>query len=422
MGFNIQSYKTKGLLQGDMTIWTALIVLCVISIIEVYSASSGMSYKTGKYWQPMTEHGTFVVIGFFITWFIHQVPCKLFKLGSLILVIASLIMLIWALVAGSKTNDAGRWISIMGKTFQPSEFAKLAVVGYISYIMSVCRDEKNKISNLGLKMIAVVALPFIALIGMENFSTAALLCVVVFVMLIIGEAPKKFILSICLAVAILGGTVGTAMFTMSKETATEISEAVPALHRLPTWVGRLHENHSLPEDPNDYNVNDHQQVAHAKIAVATCNIVGRGPGKSIERDYLPQAFSDFIYAIIIEEGGIEFAVIVMAMYLLLIYRSWRIASKCAKPFPAYLVMGLSFMLVLQAIVNMGVAVGLLPVTGQPLPLVSKGGTSYIITCMYIGMILSVSRSAKKIEEPATQLATISSDNDTYESQINETEL
>lgn len=421
MGFNIQTYKTKGLLQGDMTIWTALIVLCVISIIEVYSASSGMSYKSGKYWQPMTEHGTFVIIGFFITWLVHQVPCKLFKLGSLLLVIASFIMLIWAIVAGSKTNDAVRWISIMGKTFQPSEFAKVAVIGYMAYIMSVCRDAKNKISSLGLKMIAAVALPFVVLIGMENFSTAGLLCVVIFVMLIIGEAPKKFMLSICLIIGILGATLGTTMLTMSKETATEISEAVPALHRLPTWVSRLHEDHSLPEDPNDYNVNDHQQVAHAKIAVATCNIVGRGPGKSIERDYLPQAFSDFIYAIIIEEGGIEFAILVMAMYILLLYRSWRIASKCAKPFPAYLAMGLSFMLVLQAIVNMGVAVGMLPVTGQPLPLVSKGGTSYIITCIYIGMILSVSRSARKIEEPTTQLVTVSADNTTYNIESTATE-
>ncbi len=407
MGFNIQTYKTKGLLQGDITIWTALIALCVISVIEVYSASSGMSYKSGKYWQPMTEHGTFVLFGLFLTWIMHQIPCKLFKLFSLILIIVSFGMLIWALIAGAKTNDAGRWISIMGKTFQPSEFAKLAVIGFIAYIMSICRDEKNKISSLGLKMIAFVTMPFIVLIGMENFSTAGLLSLVIFVMLIIGEAPRKFMLTLVLGLFILIGSLGTIMYTMSQETATELGESISALHRLPTWVHRLHEDHSRPEDPNDYNVNDHQQVAHAKIAVATCNFVGKGPGKSVERDYLPQAFSDFIYAIIIEEGGIIFAVIVMSLYILLLYRGWKIASKCAKPFPAYLVMGLSFMLVLQAVVNMGVAVGLLPVTGQPLPLVSKGGTSYIITCMYVGMILSVSRSARKIDEPVAQLAVAS---------------
>lgn len=422
MAFNIQTYKTKGLLQGDMTVWVALIMLCIISIIEVYSASSGMSYKTGQYWKPMADHGTFVVIGLFVTWIVHQIPCKLFKLLSLGLILLSFFMLIWA-IGSEKTNDAGRWISIAGKTFQPSEFAKLAIIGYIAYIMSTHRDEKNKISSLGLKMICAVSVPFLALIGMENFSTAGLLALVIFGMLVIGEAPKKFMLTICLGAFILLGSLGTVLLTMSKDTAVEIGEKVEALHRLPTWVSRLHEDHTLPEDPNDYNVNDHQQVAHAKIAVATCNIVGRGPGKSIERDYLPQAFSDFIYAIIIEEGGLEFAILVMGMYLLLLYRSWRIASKCARPFPAYLVMGLSMMLVLQALINMGVAVGLLPVTGQTLPLVSKGGTSYIITCAYIGMILSVSRSAKKIEEAETQVAVARREDNSYtenaDSEVNE---
>ncbi len=403
MGFNIQSYKSKGLLQGDITIWVALIFLCVISIVEVYSASSGMSYKSGKYWQPMTEHGMFVVFGLFVTWIMHQVPCKLFKLFSLALVVLSFFMLIWA-IASEKTNDAGRWISIAGKTFQPSEFAKLAVIGYTAYIMSICRNEKNKVSSTGIKMIAAVVVPFALLIGMENFSTAAILLVVIYVMLIIGEAPAKLLLSLFLAASLSIGTLGAAMYTMSKETATEISQKITALHRLPTWVSRLHEGHALPENPDDYNVNDHQQVAHAKIAVATCNFVGKGPGKSVERDYLPQAFSDFIYAIIIEESGLFGSFVVMILYLLLLYRAWRIASRCAKPFPAYLAMGLSFMLVFQAMINMGVAVGLLPVTGQPLPLISKGGTSYIITCMYIGMILSVSKSARKIDELAPQTA------------------
>ena len=403
MGFNIQSYKSKGLLQGDITIWVALIFLCVISIVEVYSASSGMSYKSGKYWQPMTEHGMFVVFGLFVTWIMHQVPCKLFKLFSLALVVLSFFMLIWA-IASEKTNDAGRWISIAGKTFQPSEFAKLAVIGYTAYIMSICRNEKNKVSSTGIKMIAAVVVPFALLIGMENFSTAAILLVVIYVMLIIGEAPAKLLLSLFLAASLSIGTLGAAMYTMSKETATEISQKITALHRLPTWVSRLHEGHALPENPDDYNVNDHQQVAHAKIAVATCNFVGKGPGKSVERDYLPQAFSDFIYAIIIEESGLFGSFIVMILYLLLLYRAWRIASRCAKPFPAYLAMGLSFMLVFQAMINMGVAVGLLPVTGQPLPLISKGGTSYIITCMYIGMILSVSKSARKIDELAPHTA------------------
>ena len=414
MSFNIQTYKSKGLFQGDITIWVALIVLCIISVIEVYSASSGMSYKSGKYWQPMTEHGTYVVIGLFITWLTHQVPCKLFKLFSLLLLLLSTILLIWALFFTERTNDAGRWISVMGKTFQPSEFAKLALIGFVAYIMSICRDENNKISKVGLKIIGGVGVVFIGLIGLENFSTAALLLFVVFIMLIVGEAPKKFLFSLIGIGGISGGLLVLTLLFMPLETAKDLGKTYSPLHRLPTWVHRAQSGGSaLPEDPNDYNVSDNQQVAHAKIAVATCNYVGKGPGKSVERDYLPQAFSDFIYAIIIEEGGIEAAVLVMLCYLLLIYRSWKIASRCAKPFPAYLVMGLSFMLVLQALVNMGVAVGLLPVTGQPLPLISKGGTSYIITCIYIGMILSVSRSAKKIDEETPVLVTVGSQDSIY---------
>lgn len=400
----IQTYKNKRVLQGDPTVWTVLILLCLISIIEIYSASSGLSYKTGKYWQPVAEHAVFAFIGVAAAWIVHQVPCKLFKLSSLALIFISFGLLIWAMVSGDKINETGRWISIMGKTFQPSEFAKLAVIGYVAYIMSVCRNEKNKISSFGIKMIAWIVLPFMALIGMENFSTAGLLGLVVFVMLFIGEAQKKLMLSLVLGGGLLVGTLGTVMLTMSQETAQELGKSYSALHRLPTWVHRLHQDNTLPEDPNDYNVNDNQQVAHAKIAVATCNFTGRGLGKSVERDYLPHASSDFIYAIIIEEGGLILSGLVMLLYLLLLYRAWRIASRCAKPFPAYLVMGLSLMLVTQAMVNMGVAVGLLPVTGQPLPLISKGGTSYIITCIYIGMILSVSRTARKIDENTPELA------------------
>lgn len=411
MSLSFQSYKSKGLLQGDITIWVALIALCLISVIEVYSASSGISYKTGKYWLPMAEHGLFVCFGFFMAWLAHLVPCKLYKLLSLFLIVVSFFMLVWALSVEEKTNDAGRWVTVMGKTFQPSEFAKLAIIGFVAYIMAICRDKNNNISSVGLKIICVVVAVFAILIGMENFSTACLLTLVVFVMLILGDAPRRFTLPLFLLGSAAVVLVGLTLYFMPMQTAKELGEKYKPLHRLPTWVHRIQDGNTLPEDPNDYNVIDNQQVAHAKIAVATCNYVGKGPGKSVERDYLPQAFSDFIYAIIIEEGGLEAAILVMLCYLLVIYRSWKISTRCAKLFPTYLVMGLAFMLVLQAFINMGVAVGILPVTGQPLPLISKGGTSYIITCIYIGMILSVSRSAKKIDEPA--LATAGSSEANY---------
>lgn len=402
MTFKLKTYKKERLLQGDTTIWTCLILLSVISVIEVYSASSSLTYKTGNYWQPMMEHGCFVFLGLMVTWLVHQIPCRLFKICSLGMLLLSFCLLIWAIFAGTKINETGRWIMIFGKTIQPSEFAKVALVGYTAYIMSICRDEKNRLTSLGIKMIVYVSIPFGALILKDNFSTAALLGLVLYIMLILGEASKKFLWLTFLCVSLLIGSIGVTLNSMSMDTAKSIAKKYETLHRLPTWVHRLQNGSTLPEEPQNYNVSDNQQVAHAKIAVATCNYIGKGPGKSIERDYLPHASSDFIYAIIIEEGGIESAVVVMILYLLLLYRSWKIASRCAKPFPAYLAMGLSLMLVLQSIINMGVAVGLLPVTGQPLPLISKGGTSYLITCIYIGAILSVSRSAKRIDEPSLQ--------------------
>lgn len=392
--------KTKGWLQGDMSVWMVLILLCAISLIEVYSASSRDSYLSGAYWKPVMDHGFMVFFGLFGAWLTHITPCKYFKLLCTFLVLVSVALLIYALFAGQKINGGARWVSFFGRSIQPSEFAKLSTIGFVSFLLTMRNKETGEAHMGGVKIALGLTAVMCLLIASENFSTAGMLFVVVMTLLWIGRAPSKVLLWIVIpliSVAALGYITAK---TMSIETARDISHSISALHRLPTWVGRIQKGSSLPEDPKDYNVNENQQVAHAQIAIATSNVVGKGPGQSVERDYLPMAFSDYIYAIIIEEGGIESAVLVLFLYLFLLYRAWRIAGRCATRFPAYLVMGLSLMLVLQALINMGVAVGLLPVTGQPLPLVSKGGTSTIITCAYIGMILSVSRSARKIEEPA----------------------
>lgn len=392
--------KSKGWLQGDLAVWMVLIVLCAISIIEVYSASSNMSYQSGKYWGPVMEHGAYVILGVGCAWLVHLMPCKLFKVICTFLVLVSIVLLIYALLFGTKVNGAGRWIVIAGRTIQPSEIAKLSTIGFVAYILAMTRDKKTGLINsMGMRIVGIITVIMCLLIASENFSTAALLFLIIFVMTWIGNAPKKILLWIILPLMAGGLTLYATAKSMSPETAHSISESVPALHRLPTWVGRLQKGGSLPENPDSFDIVNNQQVGHAQIAIATSNVIGKGPGKSVERDYLPQAFSDFIYAIIIEEGGIVAALLVLVLYLFLLYRAWRIAGKCAARFPAYLVMGLAMMLVVQALINMGVAVGLLPVTGQPLPLVSKGGTSTIITCVYIGMILSVSRSARQIEEP-----------------------
>lgn len=387
--------KTKGWLQGDMAVWMVLILLCAISLIEVYSASSNMSYKSGKYWSPVIEHGTYVILGIVTAWTAHMTHYKYYRLLSAFFVLVSILLLVYALFFGAKVNGAGRWIVIAGRTIQPSEFAKISTIGFVAFLLTMRNKATGEAHSLGVKIALFLTAIMCLLILSENFSTSALLFVVIMAMLWIGRAPKKLLLWVLIPLLSLGFIVGITVKTMSPETAENLATNIKALHRLPTWVNRVQKDNGLPDNPKDYDVSSNQQVAHAQIAIATCNIVGKGPGKSVERDFLPQAFSDFIYAIIIEEGGIEFAFIVLFLYLFLLYRSWRIAGKCAAQFPAYLVMGLSLMLVLQAMINMGVAVGLLPVTGQPLPLVSKGGTSTLITCAYIGIILSVSRTARQ---------------------------
>ena len=235
------------------------------------------------------------------------------------------------------------------------------------------------------------------LIATENLSTAIIIGATIFGILFYAQAPKKYlavIVGLGMAVLILGGT---AVYTLSKsETMMEKMSQGP-LHRIPTWVHRLTTNNTIPEDPNKYLLTENIQVTHANIAIATCGIIGKGPGNSVQRDYLPQAYSDFIYAIIIEETGVFGLFGVMFLYLLLMWQSMKIASRCKSRFPSYLVMGLALMIVIQAMVNMAVATGAFPVTGQPLPLISRGGTSTFVNCAYFGMILSVSRTAKRKE-------------------------
>jgi len=218
-------------------------------------------------------------------------------------------------------------------------------------------------------------------------------------MMFIGRIPLIQLGKLLGVLAILAiCTISLVMIT-PKETLTKI----PKLHRLTTWKSRLSQfsgDHTKRLSPKDFDIDKNAQIAHAHIAIATSNIIGKFPGNSVERDFLSQAFSDFIYAIIIEEMGLIGGAFVILLYLILLFRASRIANRCERNFPAFLVLGLSLLLVTQAVVNMCVAVGILPVTGQPLPLISKGGTSTLINCAYIGMILSVSRFAKKREPDA----------------------
>lgn len=387
--------KGKSILQGDLGIWTVFFLLCTISIIEVYSASSNMSYQTGAFWRPVLEHIGYFFIGFLFTLVVHKIPCRYFKLIPLFAIPLSILFLVLTLFA-EKVNNASRWYGIAGITFQPSEVAKWSLVVYIALILSNMQTEKGA-SKQAFGFIFWPAVMFCALIFPENFSTAAMTFMITIIMMFIGRIPWSQLGKLLGILAVVGGTA----FSVLKYTPSEQIEAwskKPGLHRLETWANRLKDHAEETVDAKAYNIRENTQVAHARIAIASSNVLGKGPGNSVERDFLPQPFSDFIYAIIVEETGLLGGAAVMFLYFILLFRTSLIASRCERSFPAFLIMGLAIMMVIQAMINMAVAVGVFPVTGQPLPLVSKGGTSTVMNCIYIGMILSVSRSSKKKPE------------------------
>ena len=393
----LNNLKDKTLIHGDLGIWVVFLILCAISLIEVYSASSRMTFATGEYWNPIMQHGSFMLMGIFIAWLVHFIPCNYFKLFCTIGMFLSIFLLIAVLAIGQKTNDAGRWISIGFIRFQPSELAKLSLVGFSCFILSSLRDEKGA-SPTGFKIVALAAFITIVLILSENASTAFIIAVVMFGICFYAQIRKQILVgALCLGMIGIGSVVGVA-YSIPEKTLSEWQMSKGPLHRVPTWVHRITDKQERPENPRDFKPQENPQKAYAKVAIATSNVIGRGPGNSRQRDFIPQAFSDFIYAIIIEELGFIGAFVVLGLYLVLMYRSMRIARKCKALFPSYLVMGLALMIVVQAMMNMAVAVGAFPVTGQPLPLVSRGGTSLFITCTYIGMILSVSHTAKRKPE------------------------
>lgn len=390
----------SGLMQGDLVIWMVFILLLMISVVEVYSASSTMSYGgKSSYWEPVMQHGSFWLIGLVTAWFVSRVPCNYFKLGGTLGLLFALMLQLAALFSG-KLNGAGRWIHLWGLTFQPSELTKMALVTYLAFIFSSLRKGKE-VSSTGNKFAAFGAIASLALIVTENLSTAGLIFLIVLGMAFFAQVRAKLLAIIFVIMVSVGAGGWILVHSIPEETLSEWRASEnPITHRVPTWVARITDKHEIPDNPKDYDITDNIQVTHARIAVATSHGIGKGPGKSRQRDYLPQAYSDFIYAIIIEETGILGGLVVIFLYLLFMWRCRTIAERCKSLFPSYLVMGLSLMIVLQAMVNMAVAVGAMPVTGQPLPLISRGGSSILINCICVGMILSVSRTAKKTGEPA----------------------
>lgn len=383
----------KNLFKGDKVIWIIFLFLCVISVIEVFSAASTLTYKTGDHWGPITQHTVIMLVGVLVVWITHKVNYRYFQVIPVFLLPLSAILLLLVVVIGNMTNGAARWMSIFGLQFQPSELAKMAVIISVSFILAK-NQEENGANPKAFKYIMWITGVICALIAPENLSTAGLLFGVVFLMMVIGRIPfRKLALLVGSILAIAALAVSVTMLVPDKADNG-------VLHRMSTWKSRIIGFASPKKDipAAKFDIDKDAQVAHANIAIATSNVIGKMPGNSIERDFLSQAFSDFIFAIIIEELGLVGGGFVVILYIWLLIRAGRIAQKTKGNFATFLVMGITLMLVSQAIINMCVAVGLFPVTGQPLPLISKGGTSTLINCVYVGMILSVSRYTAKLEE------------------------
>jgi cell division protein FtsW len=386
----------KSLLKGDRVIWIIFLFLCMISIIEVFSAASTLTYKTGDHWAPITQHVIILMVGFVVVIVVHIIPYKWFQVFPVFLLPVSIFLLIFVaamgFITGDRVNGAARWMTFFGIQFQPSELAKMAVIIAVSFILSKRQSDEGA-NPKAFKYIMIITGIVCLLIAPENLSTALLLFVVVALLMFIGQVAVKKLLLLFGSIALIGTFVVGLAFVVPNDIE------VPFMHRLVTWKNRVIDFIEDEEVPAaKFDIDKNAQIAHARIAIATSNLAGKVPGNSVQRDFLSQAFSDFIFAIIIEELGLIGGGVVVVFYIWLLIRAGRIAQKCNRTFPAFLVMGIALMLVSQAILNMMVAVGLCPITGQPLPLVSKGGTSTLINCAYIGMILSVSRYTILLEK------------------------
>ncbi|NDV79231.1 FtsW/RodA/SpoVE family cell cycle protein [Dysgonomonas sp. 511] len=382
------------LFRGDKVIWCIFIALCIISLLEVFSASSTIVYRQQNQFAPIFRHAVFLLFGFGLVVFLQRIPSRFFSI-LLLGIPVSAILIILTYFFGEDINGAQRWLGIGAITIQPSELAKISAIGFIAFFLS-----KMKTDNEGwIFWTMIISISILcALIVPDNLSTAILLFVVCFLLMFIGQVDLKRLAKVGLGVVILGLIAYGGLVLLP---ADVVKKYLP--ERAETWKNRIErhdEKISIKEvDENGnmlYKITDeNRQVSHAKIAIADNKIIGL-PGSGTQRDFLPQAYSDFIFAIILEEMGLLGGLFVLLLYLSLMIRCGVLASKCEKKFPRYLILGSALIITIQALANMAVAVNLIPVTGQPLPLVSRGGTSTIITCAYFGIILACS---SRLNEP-----------------------
>jgi cell division protein FtsW len=388
--------------KGDKIIWTSVILLALVSLLAVYSSTGLLAYKMykGNTEIYLFKQFAFIIVGVLIIYFAHQVNYIIYSKVAKILFLISIPLLIYTLFFGVKLNEGSRWIRlpIINLTFQTSDLAKLALFMYLSRLLSKKQEVIKDFKKGFLPVIIPIAIVCI-LIAPANLSTALLIGATSMMLMFIGRArAKHLLLTIGLALIPVAILICAAVIRhKSNDGAIETVKTEGRSHlfvRVDTWINRVE---TFIYGSKEINDEDSYQVNQAKIAIAKGGWIGLGPGNSQQRNFLPHPYSDFIYAIIIEEYGLVGGAFVIFIYLLFLFRSIRIFKKCPFAFGAFLALGLSFTLAIQALANMAVNVNLFPVTGVTLPLISMGGSSFLFTCLAIGIILSVARNVEQLE-------------------------
>jgi len=390
--------------KGDKVIWALVVVLALASLLVVYSSTGLLAYKynKGNTEVYLFKQIAFIAVGMAVIYFSHRVNYTLYSRVARILFLLSIPLLIYTLFFGVKLNEGSRWIRlpIINLTFQTSDLAKLALFMYIGRLLSK-KQEVIKDFRKGFLPIIIPVGIICLLIAPANLSTALLIGATSMLLMFIGRVRTKHLLAtIGIAAIPVVFLFVTAMVYYDKEEGR--SKELPALlnsGRTPTWIKRVQ---NFIYDSKQVDKDENYQINQSKIAIAKGGLLGLGPGNSEQRNFLPHPYSDFIFAIIIEEYGLLGGAFIMFVYLVFLFRSIRIFRKCPYAFGAFLALGLSFTLVIQALINMAVAVNLFPVTGVTLPLVSMGGSSFLFTCLSIGIILSVARNVEQLEAPRVE--------------------
>ncbi|TDQ22814.1 FtsW/RodA/SpoVE family cell cycle protein [Tenacibaculum caenipelagi] len=373
-------------IKGDRAIWAIVTVLAIFSFMPIYSASTNLVYVVGNgsTLGHLVKHIVLLITGFAVIYGVHKIPYRYFSGGSVLMLPVVVLLLIFTLAQGTTIGgaNASRWIRIpfVGIGFQTSTLAGLVLMVYVARYLAKHKEKIISFKESLLQLWLPVGLVLILILP-ANFSTTAIVFFMILLVSFIGGYPLKYIGYIL--------SIGLVSFLFFILVAKAFPDAMP--NRVNTWKSRI-ESFSQPDGEEDY------QVEKAKIAIATGGVIGKGPGKSVQKNFLPQSSSDFIYAIIVEEYGFAGAVVVIFIYFLLLFRILITAKKATTIFATLLVVGVGIPIVFQAMINMAVAVNILPVTGQTLPLISSGGTSIWMTCFALGMILSVSASKNETEE------------------------